>query len=118
MGALLMDSPEAGRGGLYRRVGDKLGSAPLRSDRDLAELVEMRLPVSSLESLATHGISDEEIFTLVLPRRTLAHRRSRHESLTHDESDRAVRVARITALAEEAFGDDAKAARGRDALAT
>jgi uncharacterized protein (DUF2384 family) len=35
----------------------------------------------------------------------------RRESLTHDESDRAVRIARITSLSEEVFGDDAKATR-------
>jgi putative toxin-antitoxin system antitoxin component (TIGR02293 family) len=34
-----------------------------------------------------------------------------NELLTHDESDRAVRIARITSQAEEVFGDDAKAAR-------
>jgi DNA-binding winged helix-turn-helix (wHTH) protein len=56
-------------------------------------------------------MSDEEIYRLIVPRRTLAHRRIRHESLTHDESDRAVRIARITSQAEEVFGDDAKAAR-------
>ena len=39
------------------------------------------------------------------------HRRSKREPLTHDESDRAVRIARITSLAEEVFGDDLKAGR-------
>jgi putative toxin-antitoxin system antitoxin component (TIGR02293 family) len=56
-------------------------------------------------------MTDEEIYSLILPRRTLAHRKSRLEPLTHDESDRAVRIARITSLAEEVFGEDAKAAR-------
>jgi len=95
----------------YRRIASKLGVAPLRSDRDLARLVDERLPVASLESLSHHGISDEEIYRFILPRRTLAHRKTRRESLTHEESDRAVRMARITAIAEEVFGDDAKASR-------
>ncbi|HUH63069.1 MAG TPA: antitoxin Xre/MbcA/ParS toxin-binding domain-containing protein [Terracidiphilus sp.] len=95
----------------YRRIATKLGVAPLRSDRDLARLVDERLPVASLESLSHHGISDEEIYSFILPRRTLAHRKTRRESLTHEESDRAVRIARITAIAEEVFGDDAKASR-------
>ncbi len=56
-------------------------------------------------------MTDEEVYTFILPRSTLAHRKSRQESLTHEESDRAVRMARITAMAEEIFGDDAKAAR-------
>jgi putative toxin-antitoxin system antitoxin component (TIGR02293 family) len=95
----------------YRRIETKLGISPLRSDRDLARLVEDRLPLASVESLSGHGMSDEEIYSLIVPRRTLVHRKTRHESLTHEESDRAVRIARITSLAEEVFGDDAKAAR-------
>jgi putative toxin-antitoxin system antitoxin component (TIGR02293 family) len=64
-----------------------------------------------MESMASHGMSDEEIYSFIVPRRTLAHRKTRHEALSHDESDRAVRIARITSLAEEVFGDDAKASR-------
>lgn len=96
---------------LYRRIESKLGVTPLRSDRDLARLVDQRLPLAAIEALSNHGISDEEIYNFIVPRRTLVHRKTRHESLTHDESDRAVRIARITSLAEEVFGDDAKASR-------
>jgi putative toxin-antitoxin system antitoxin component (TIGR02293 family) len=53
----------------------------------------------------------KKIYSFIVPRRTLVHRKTRQESLTHDESDRAVRIARITSLAEEAFGDDSKASR-------
>jgi putative toxin-antitoxin system antitoxin component (TIGR02293 family) len=95
----------------YSRIETKLGITPLHSDRDLARLVEERLPLSSVESLSNHGMSDEEIYSFIVPRRTLVHRKSRHESLTHDESDRAVRIARIASLAEEVFGNDEKAAR-------
>ncbi|MBV8113477.1 MAG: DUF2384 domain-containing protein [Silvibacterium sp.] len=96
---------------LYRRIERKLGVGPLRSGRDLARVVEARLPLESLEALSSHGMSSEEIYSYILPRRTLVHRKTRRETLTHDESDRAMRVARITALAEEVFGDDAKAGR-------
>lgn len=96
---------------LYRRIQRKLGTDGLQSDQDLADLVERRLPLSSVESLTSHGITDDEVYRYVLPRRTLVHRRSKREPLTHDESDRAVRIARISALAEEIFGDDAKAGR-------
>jgi putative toxin-antitoxin system antitoxin component (TIGR02293 family) len=96
----------------YRRIQRKLGTkSGLQSDQDLAQLVEQRLPLSSVESLASHGLSDDEIYKYVVPRRTLVHRRSKSERLTHDESDRAVRIARIASLAEEVFGDDAKAGR-------
>jgi putative toxin-antitoxin system antitoxin component (TIGR02293 family) len=96
---------------LYRRIGTKLGVSGLSSDRDLARLVEERLPLAAVESLSSHGMSDDEIYRFIVPRRTLVHRKNRHEPLTQDESDRAVRIARITSLAEEVFGEDAKAAR-------
>jgi len=96
---------------LYDRIQLKLGAPDLQSDQDLERLVERRLPVSSLEALTSHGLSDDEIYKYVVPRRTLVHRRSKREPLTHDESDRAVRIARITSLAEEIFGDDGKAGR-------
>jgi putative toxin-antitoxin system antitoxin component (TIGR02293 family) len=98
-------------GAIYRRIAHKLGVNTVHSDRDLARLVDERLPLSSLESLSNHGISDEEIYTFIVPRRTLVHRRSRREALTHDESDRAVRIARISSLAEDVFGNDEKAGR-------
>jgi putative toxin-antitoxin system antitoxin component (TIGR02293 family) len=95
----------------YRRMEAKLGLTPLHSDRDLAKVVEDRLPLTTVEALATHGMSDREIYAFIVPRRTLVHRKSRREPLSHDESDRAVRIARISALAEEVFGDEEKAAR-------
>ncbi|MBV8673221.1 MAG: DUF2384 domain-containing protein [Acidobacteriaceae bacterium] len=96
---------------LYRRIERKLGISPLRSDRDLARVVEARLPLDSVDALSSHGMTSDEIYSYILPRRTLVHRKTRREALTHEESDRAVRVARITALAEEVFGNDDKAGR-------
>ncbi|HTV04193.1 MAG TPA: antitoxin Xre/MbcA/ParS toxin-binding domain-containing protein [Acidobacteriaceae bacterium] len=96
---------------VYLRIARKLGVRPVKSDLDLLRLVEKRLPVDAVESLSSHGISDQEIYSYISPRRTLAHRRTRKEPLTHEESDRAVRLARITSLAEEVFANDAKAAR-------
>jgi putative toxin-antitoxin system antitoxin component (TIGR02293 family) len=96
---------------IFGRIERKLGTKQLQTDGDLARLVEARLPVSSIEALSSHGLTDEEIYTYILPRRTLVHRRSKHEALTHDESDKAVRLARIASLAEEVFGEDEKAGR-------
>ena len=95
----------------YRRLESKLGAAPLRTDQDLARLVEGRIPLSALESMTRHGVSSDEIYSLIVPRRTLAHRQNRQEPLTHEESDRAVRIARIVSLAEQVFGEDENAAR-------
>jgi putative toxin-antitoxin system antitoxin component (TIGR02293 family) len=96
---------------LYQRIETKLGVEPLRSDHDLVTLVERRLPVRTLTSLTKHGIAEQEIYNLVLPRRTLTHRRAKHQLLTREESDKVVRLARVTALAEQVFGDEAKASR-------
>jgi putative toxin-antitoxin system antitoxin component (TIGR02293 family) len=101
-------APEA----LYRRIERKLGlSSPIRSDWDLARLVRERMPIETAESLTNHGLSEAEVYSFILPRRTLAHRRNRSEDLTMEESDKAVRIARITSLADEVFGDDEKAGR-------
>ena len=46
-----------------------------------------------------------------MPRRTLAHRVAKRQPLSKEESDKAVRVARITTMAERAFHDPDKAWR-------
>jgi putative toxin-antitoxin system antitoxin component (TIGR02293 family) len=56
-------------------------------------------------------VTDDEVYALVVARRTLAHRRARREALSQDESDRAVRLARTAALAEQVFGDAERAWR-------
>jgi putative toxin-antitoxin system antitoxin component (TIGR02293 family) len=98
-------------GGFYSRLGGKLGVSRIRSDKDLALLVEKRLPATAIKSLVRGGLSDAEVYQLIVPRRTLAHRMAKHQPLSKDESDRAVRVARVTALAEQAFGEPERAWR-------
>jgi putative toxin-antitoxin system antitoxin component (TIGR02293 family) len=92
-------------------MGGKLGVPKISSDRDLAALVEKRLPVRTVKALVRGGFSEAEVYQLVVPRRTLSHRIAKHEPLTREESDRAVRVARVTAHAERVFGDPEKAWR-------
>jgi putative toxin-antitoxin system antitoxin component (TIGR02293 family) len=48
---------------------------------------------------------------VVIPARTLKHRRQRQEPLNLDESDRLARVARLYKLAVKVFGDPEKAKR-------
>jgi len=96
---------------LHSRVGHKLGFPRLASDRELVSLIEKRLPVAAIEALTRGGLADAEVYRLIVPRRTLAHRISRREPLSKEESDRAVRVARITAMAEKVFGDAERAWR-------
>ena len=94
---------------LLKRVQQILGVHRLSSDRDLLKLVEDRVPTSAVEGLKRSGLTDDEIYVLIVPRRTLTHRRTRHEALSREESDRAVRLARIAALAEHVFGDSKRA---------
>lgn len=96
---------------IYAGLGRKLGVSHLRSDRDLASLVQKRLSPTAIESLRRSGLSDAEVYHLIVPRRTLAHRIAKHQPLSREESDKAVRVARTTALAEQVFGEPERAWR-------
>ena len=89
-------------------IGEYIGIVP-RSDFDLAEIVEAGLPTDSLGLLKQKGLTFTEISEIVISPRTLKHRKSRGEDLSHEETDRMVRVARIVSLAESVFGDRTKA---------
>ncbi|MDD5056706.1 MAG: DUF2384 domain-containing protein [Sideroxydans sp.] len=77
-------------------------------DMGIVNLVHNRLPLSVIDRLLAEGVSKQEI-NLVAPQRTLAHRRANEERLTIDESDRAVRLARVVAQTESVFGNKEKA---------
>lgn len=95
-----------------RKLGGKqvLGKE-LGSDADLARTVGERIPLRALDAMRASGFSEAEIERYVLPARTRRHRAARKESLTVEESDRLVRLARVQAIAEDVFGDAAKANR-------
>ena len=61
--------------------------------------------------LLRHGYSEDELFLLVIPKRTLARRRVSHEPLTVEETDKAMRLRRIALQAQRVFGDAGKAHR-------
>ena len=70
-----------------------------------------RATPKALGDLNRHGYSDEEIWALVIPKRTLARRIAKNEPLTVEETDRALRLERIVALADRVFGNHDKAHR-------
>ncbi len=107
--AAVLEASSTQQPSLLKRVQQMLGVHGLRSDQDLVALVEGRLATDAIERLVKSGLTDDEIYSLIVPRRTLTHRRARREALSRDESDRAVRLARIAALAEQVFGDSARA---------
>lgn len=106
-----MAEPTLSRPTLLEHIQAVLGLAALESEDELVDRIENRLPVQVITALKEHGVDDSEIYRLVIPRRTLAHRKANREPLTCEESDRAVRLARIAALAERVFGDRSKAQR-------
>lgn len=101
---------------VIEEVSRKLGGpsvlgAEIRSQADLAMVVRRRLPLATLKGLSLAGLSEQEIERFVIPQRTRRHRADKNQPLTVEESDRAVRLVRIQALAEETFADTAKANR-------
>jgi putative toxin-antitoxin system antitoxin component (TIGR02293 family) len=87
---------------------DWLG-AKAGSEQEVVRLVERGLPIRVLNRLLRRGLSRNEIASVIIPPRTLKHRRSRHEPLSREESERAVRTARILARAQLVMGDEAAA---------
>ncbi|CAB3804993.1 type II RES/Xre toxin-antitoxin system antitoxin [Pararobbsia alpina] len=83
-------------------------NAPVRSGFDLAALARERLGIEVLDRLTQRGLRADEL-AFIIPRRTLTHRRQHDERLTLEESDRAIRLARIVAQAIATFDDDEKA---------
>jgi putative toxin-antitoxin system antitoxin component (TIGR02293 family) len=92
--------PDALKGIVEIKSADELPLAPAARAR--ADIVN---------ELAGHGYSERELSDLVVPKRTLARRRSDNELLTVEETDKALRLKRIATLAEQVFGDRAKANR-------
>jgi putative toxin-antitoxin system antitoxin component (TIGR02293 family) len=82
-----------------------------RADADFVVESSMRLDMNVLAALARHGYSEDEVFALVVPKRTLARRKAANERLTVEETDKALRLERIAVQAERAFGDPEKAHR-------
>jgi len=89
-------------------IDEYIGLTP-KSEFDLAEIVEKGLPTESLTHLKEKGLTFSEVSEIVIAPRTLKHRKARGESLSHEETDRIVRVARIVALAEQVFRNHDKA---------
>src|ERR1700692_3227283 len=69
------------------RAGDQSGGVVLDriSQDNMPAVPSLRAMPDALGSLARHGFSEEEITTLVVPKRTLARRRAAREPLTVEE---------------------------------
>lgn len=68
--------------------------------------VELGLPLSTIEEFSAYsGIAVKDLLEVVIPPRTLKHRRQRKQPLSLEESDRLARVARMYELAVKVYGD-------------
>jgi putative toxin-antitoxin system antitoxin component (TIGR02293 family) len=92
------------------RVDEAIGFHA-RSRRDLIDATRRGLPTADVDEVLQSGrLSLAEIDRIVLPRKTLSHRR-KIGHLTPEQSDRFVRVVRAIAAAENTFGSPEKASR-------
>ena len=99
----VIESPDES---LYARVGVLLGlRSAIHSEVDLMERLEKGLGVAAVQSLRTRaGLTDAETFELIAPRRTLSRREASRQLLSREEADKTVRVARVTARAQQVLG--------------
>ncbi len=88
---------------LHQQIGTWLGISPPKNDQQILELVESQLATSAVNRLLALGFTRAEIDALVIPLRTLQHRRSRREKLSVEESDRVLRLARVLSQAEVVY---------------
>lgn len=95
-----------------RRLRDRfeeLLGAKSGSEQDVVRLVESGLPLSVLDRLLERGLSKAEMFDVIIPARTLKHRKSKRQPLSTEESERVVRAARVLAKAGTVLGEDKSA---------
>ena len=91
------------------QIGEWLGLQAPATESDILQVIESRLAPSAITRLATLGLKRAEIDEVVIPSRTLQHRRSRREKLTIEESDRVLRAVRVLSAAESVYGNRERA---------
>jgi putative toxin-antitoxin system antitoxin component (TIGR02293 family) len=81
-----------------------LGLKGVHSEVDLLERLEEGLTIATVHSLRVRAnLTDTETYQLIAPRRTLNRREASGQQLSSEEADKTVRVARITARAQQVF---------------
>jgi putative toxin-antitoxin system antitoxin component (TIGR02293 family) len=104
MGAVIEEmAPE------QRLLGALFGRQP--TELQMAVAAEQGLPLASIEVLRNEGLTFGEVHGLVVPARTLKHRKEKKQPLSLEETDRTLRIAKILALADRVFGNHEKSLR-------
>jgi len=91
--------------------GAKIFPHPIQKPDDLISQVRAGLPAATITMLADKLSlkRDQVAKRLNIPPRTLSRRLATNARLTHDESDRTLRMAKVVALANEVLGAENKA---------
>jgi putative toxin-antitoxin system antitoxin component (TIGR02293 family) len=98
---------------MVQEIAGWLGTEP-KTEYDLAQSVRNGLALETQTIFLAHGLTRDEFHRIVIPQRTFRHRTERRnkglqEVLSPEESDKAVRAARILAFAERVFAGRDKA---------
>jgi putative toxin-antitoxin system antitoxin component (TIGR02293 family) len=93
---------------LNEYLQDWLGT-PAESEQKMVHLIEGGLPTKVINHLIERGLTRKEVFEVIIPLRTWKHRKSRRQPLSKEESERAVRTARVLARAQAVWGDEESA---------
>jgi len=93
----------------HAQIGQWLGVRPPATETEILRIVEKQLAPSVIKRLIALGLEPAEIDAVIIPRRTLQHRRARREKLTIEESDRVLRALRVLSLAETVYGSRERA---------
>lgn len=90
--------------------GPSVLKTEVQSEFDLASVARQGLSAEAASRAVASGlITADELYSLVIPRRTFDRRRDGKLPLTVVESDRLLRAMRVVVRAIEAIGDAAKA---------
>jgi putative toxin-antitoxin system antitoxin component (TIGR02293 family) len=84
-------------------IGDWLGVEPPMTEAAVLGIIEGQLDPPVIQRLIDLGLSRDEVHSVIIPARTLQHRRSRKERLTIEESDRVIRALRVLSAAEGVY---------------
>ena len=95
---------ESDEDSLHAHTAKLLGLKAVLSEVNLIERLEKGLKISTVHSLRVRAnLTDAETYKLIAPRRTLNRREGSGQLLSTEEADKAVRVARVIARAQQVF---------------
>jgi putative toxin-antitoxin system antitoxin component (TIGR02293 family) len=99
-------TPENANKGVSARVMARVGSIlhiGLKTPLDVVRVSREGIVTSAVDLLVDQGFNRRDL-DWIIPLRTLTHRREKGQKLTTDETERWLRAAKISALAQEVVG--------------